>query len=568
MKKLTGFLTIILTATTLTASALTNAWQWQSAPLPRAYVIEGMWSDFFQIVPALHSAGLRYTCVSLNELPATDAELPKDSVIVLANVAAPHLKPARVARIQEFVAAGGGLVVLAGRSAYCQGAYANTPLAEMLPVTFDFYDTVPQGVPLTRASSATWLPALDVSAKPMAYYLQTFKPKPDAVVQLLAGNQPTIVSGTFGKGRVVAVGLTVNGNPPPGAVPFWEWSDWPRLFGQTIEWAAGARPLQMNGEVGQSPASQLKPLSTDELNDYALGLKTPENLLARAVAQPRVEVAEALFAHLTAPDATGKLTLAQALPVLVPFAKPDWGPRLTERTEALNPSREDRVAALVLLGATRWTNAAPHLLPALAKPETKPAAIEGLGYTGDPRAIAPLRQAYAAAIRAALVDGETEYFNPDEFAREYAALATESALALYRLGDPEGIARVLTIQRHVKLYWRILGVASRRELRNWNDPIALAALHNICDLASRLDLYAWQKLRRHAAPMPASQLAAFVKVAQTATDPTDVIWLAEELEASLAAFPPVTWQPLVSAKDGIIARIARGAVATTPTTHP
>jgi len=564
MKKLTGFLTVILTATTLTAFAETNTWQWQSAATPRVYVIEGMWSDVFQIVPALHNVGLRYTCVSLNELPATDTELPQDSVIVLANVAAPHLKPARVERIKEFVAAGGGLVVLAGRSAYCQGKYVGTPLEEMLPVTFDFYDSVHQGVPLTRAASATWLTAPDVSTKPMAYYLQTFKPKPDAVVQLLAGDKPTIVSGTYGKGRVVAVGLTVNGNPPPGAVPFWEWSDWPRLFGQTIEWAAGARPLQIAGEAGLPPAGKLKPLSTDELSEYALGLKTPDNLLARALAHPTAEVADALFVHLTAPDATGKLTLAQALPVLVPYAKLNWGPHLVERTGTLNPNGEDRNAALVLLGATRAPEAVPQLLPAVGKPETRLAAIDGLGRTGDPRAIAPLRKAYDDAIRAALVPGETEYFNPDEFAREYSALATESALGLYRLGDPNGIDRVLSINRHVKLYSRIFNVASRRELRNWSDPIALAALRNICDLSSRLNQFAWDKLRRHAEPIPASQLPAFIKAAQTVTNETDVDWFVGEIDASVSTLPPATWEPLTTAKDGTIARLARSAVAAKP----
>ena len=559
MKKLTGFLTIILTATAIGVFAETTTWQWQSAAMPRAYVIEGMWSDFFQIVPALHSAGIRYTCISLNELPATDAELPQDSVIVLANVAAPHLKPARVARIQEFVAAGGGLVVLAGRSAYCQGGYVGTPLAEILPVTFDFYDSVPNGVPLSRAASATWLPAQDVSAKPMAYFLQSFTPKSNAVVQLLAGDKPIIVSGTFGKGRVVAVGLTVNGNPPPGAVPFWEWLEWPRLFGQAIDWAGGARPLQVASEAGK-----LKPLSTDELNDFSLGLKNPDNLLARAVAHPRAEVAEALFTHLTTPDATGKLTLVQALPVLMPFAKPEWGPRLSERTEALNPNRDDRNAALVLIGATRWPEATSRLLPALSKPETKLAALEGLGYNGNPKTIRLVQQAYDEALRTALVPGETEYFQPDPFAREYAALITESALALYRLGDANGIERVLTTNRRVKLYSRIFNTASRRELRNWNDPIALAALRAMCDLSSRLNMYAWDKLRRHADPIPASQLAAFIKIAQTATDPTDVDWLAGELTASVSTFPPATWQPLTTAKDGIIARLARSAMATAP----
>ena len=561
MKKLTGFLTIVLTATAIGVLAETTTWQWQSAAMPRAYVIEGMWSDFFQIVPALHSAGIRYTCISLNELPATDAELPQDSVIVLANVAAPHLKPARVARIKEFVAAGGGLVVLAGRSAYCQGGYTGTPLGEILPVTFDFYDSAPKGVPLSRAASATWLPAPDVSAKPLAYFVQSFTPKSNAVVQLLAGDKPAIVSGTFGKGRVVAVALTVNGNPPPGAVPFWEWSEWPRVFGQAIDWAAGARPLQLDGDAVLSPAGKLKPLSTDELNDFALGLKTPDNLLARAAARPTAAVAEALFVHLTAPDAAGKLTLAQALPVLIAFAKPEWGPRLTERCEALNPNREDRNAALILLGATRWPNAAAHLLPALPQAETRLAALEGLGFSGDPRAIAPLRQTYDAAVRAALVPGETEYFQPDQFAREYAALMSESALALYRLGDGNGIERVLTTNRRVKLYSRIFNTASRRELRSWNDPVAVAALRAMCDLSSRLNMYAWDKLCRHSQPIPASQLAAFIKTAQTATDPTDVAWLVGELEASVATLPPATWQPLVGAKDGIIARLARAAVA-------
>ena len=570
MKKLLGILTVLLTATTLPALAETNAWQWQSSLLPRARVWEGLWSDFFQIVPALHQAGLPYSRVTINELPSTDGDLPHDAVIVIANIAAPHLTAERLARVKEFVAAGGGLVVLAGRSAFSQGEYVGTPLIEILPVTFEGHDTIPailNGVPVTRAATATWLPAFDLAGKPAAFSVQVLVPKPGAVVQLLAGAKPALVSGTFGKGRVVAIALTVNGNPPPGVLPFWEWPDWPRILGQTIDWAAGARPLQPPGSGAPPAASNLPPLTTEELSDFALGLKTPENLLARALAYPRAEVAEALFTHLTAPDATGKLTLAQTLPVLLPYAKPDWGPRLAERTEALNPNRDDRNAALLLLGATRWPNALPRLLTALEKTETRLAALTGLGNSGDPRAIPPARQAYAAAIQASQIPGETEYFKPDEFARESAAVATESALALYRLGDPHSIERVLDMHRHVKLYWRIYSAASRRELRNWADPVGQAFLKGIYDMQDRL-FPAYNSLQTHPWPIPASQLAAFLKIAQTATDPGDVEWLAGELERSLSAFPPATWQPLTSAKDGILARYARAAVATKPAPQP
>ena len=303
----------------------------------------------------------------------------------------------------------------------------------------------------------------------------------------------------------------------------------------------------------------MAPLTADELNDFSLGLKTPKDLLARAKAHPSGEVAQALF---TGADA-GKLTLAQLLPVLLPDAKPEWGARLAERTEALNPNREDRLAALVLLGATRWPAATPRLLAALAQPETKVPALEGLGLTGDAKAIPAIRETYDKAIRAALLPGETEWFNPGEFAMTHAEVAAAAALALYQLGDAAGLDRVLTMHRQVQLYLRVYNNAGRRELRNWSDPIGLAWLKSMYEHSDHLAA-ALGKIQRHPGAIPAAQVPAFFKAAATATEPADVEWLAGELEASLAAVPPATWQPLVAAKDGIIARLARSTMTTTP----
>ena len=529
----------------------TNVPPWQAARLPRAYVFEGLWSEYFRIEPALHRAGIPAAIVTAGAFPREDAGWENDAVLVLANVDALLLKPARLARIKNFVVAGGGLVVLGGECAFGRGGYTNTPLEEILPVTFPHEHVVsayPQGLAITRAPGATWLPAFDGQAA--AFFVNTLMPKPGAAVQLLAGDKPALVSGNFGQGRVVAIALTSAGEGPNA---FWDWPEWPKLLGQAIDWAAGARPLNVAAD------HTLPPLTADELNDFSLGLKTPKDLLARAKAHPSAEVAQAL---LTGAD-TGKLPLAQLLPVLISYAKPEWGARLAERTEALNPNREDRLAALVLMGATRWPAATPRLVAALSNPETKVPALEGLGLSGDPKAIPVVRETYDKTIRAALLPGETEWFNPGEFAMTHAEVATAAALALYRLGDATALERVLAMHRHVQLYLRVYNNAGHRELRNWSDPIGLAWLKTMYEHSDHLAA-ALSKFQQHTGVVPAAQLSVFIKMAASATDPADVEWLAGELEASLPVLPPATWQPLTTAKDGILARLARGASAAQP----
>jgi hypothetical protein len=527
----------------------------QSSTLPRAYVIEGLWSDHFQIVPALHQAGLPSTRLTVNELSATDPDLNQFAVVVLANVDVLQLKEPRLARLKDFVANGGGLVVLGGSCAFSRGGYTNTPLEEMLPVTFPVTHLMPRyldGLPLTRASAATWLPAFDESAKPAAFYVQTLPPKPGATVELLAGNQPAIITGTFGKGRVVAVALTVHGEAPAGVTAFWDWPGWPQLLGQVIDWAGNNRL-----PIPPSTANQPPPLTPDEINDFALGLKIPKDLLPRAQAHPSAEVAQALFTHITTPDSDTKLTLAAALPVLRPYAQPDWGKRLLDRAAAFNPNRDDRQAAVVLLGASRMTDAVPRLLSALQEPETRLAALEALGLTGDPAALPALRDQFAKLMRDAQLPDDPDWLRPEEFARDLALPAAEAALALYRLGDADAVPRLLQLHRQVNLYRRIYRTVARTQYRNWNATTqAQQKLHQEC--ADRLAA-AQQRLQNATPPIPANQLAAFLTRAQTATEPVDVEWFLANLEKSLPAYPPVTWQPLTNAADAILARFARTA---------
>src|SRR4051812_39264763 len=72
-------------------------WQWAPSPVPKALVIEGLWSDYFRWEPALHEAGLLYQAgyvsrspyfqpyTRLYHVPARQ-ELQRYSVIVIANL--------------------------------------------------------------------------------------------------------------------------------------------------------------------------------------------------------------------------------------------------------------------------------------------------------------------------------------------------------------------------------------------------------------------------------------------------------------------------------------------------
>ena len=201
----------------------------------------------------------------------------------------------------------------------------------------------------------------------MVYYRHTFIPKPDATVQLMAADNPVIVSHTFGKGRVVAIGLTVNGDPPTDALAFWDWPEWPRVLGQAIDWASGARPPGVTNRA----ATSLKPLTKDELGDLSLGMKVPNNLIARARAYPTAETAQALFDQLQ--NADSKLTIAQAFPVLLPYAQRGWESRLTERASEQNPkSREDRQSGVDTARGDSWANGRRPSAPTLDRQARNP----------------------------------------------------------------------------------------------------------------------------------------------------------------------------------------------------
>jgi len=514
----------------LTTFALGQSeWSWQKTPVPLALVINGIWWEDFQVGAALDRAGMRERREIKN--------LSQYSVIVLVNASVSRIPKGALADIREFVRQGGGLVVLGGLGAYYNGGYSDAAWGEILPVALtesyiEFYPTAEKGAKLTRAQTADWPLRLDFQSGPTAFYFHKLIPKSDAKVQVIVGDQPALVSGTFGKGRVVACSLTVNGNPEAGMLPFWKWKDWPALLGQAVEWAGEARPV---GVMAEPP---VKPLTLEELQ---AGL--PKDLAKRAVVPVEEKTAKALFdLAVPASNVTAKCNLDAVLPAVLPYATPEWGARLTNLTARANPNLETRKAALTLLGACREPSAYGVLTNALADKRTELAAIDGLGRLGNDAAIPLLKSRFEEILKPARLPDFPERWAPLEFA-DASPPAAQVAVALYRLGDPDGVARLCELFRDVNFFDRVL----------WNGAYRSTPARVRAQLLDQ----AWVFLVENAGPIPASQGAAFVKYAATATDAVVIEFLVSAMEKSAGRPAGVDWKPLANAKSRIIVKMSQ-----------
>lgn len=161
------------------------------AALPKALVVVGPWGDMFRWREAMHSGGLLYEDayramnvyhggVRMYGLPQTPEQFAGYSTVVLANMDALALGPKWLAMLREFVDQGGGLVVLGGEWAYTRGGYADTPLAEMLPVDMPPEHQIPvdrAGTLLKAEATSTWPSDYAFDKSPRAFYSQTLVPR-------------------------------------------------------------------------------------------------------------------------------------------------------------------------------------------------------------------------------------------------------------------------------------------------------------------------------------------------------------------------------------------------------
>lgn len=157
-----------------------------------------------------------------------DLKLGKYDAYILGEVDAAALGPQQIQLLANNVAAGKGLLVIGGRGSFGWGHYRGTPLENLLPVKFDpvegsaglsdaqlsrfFIDgplplVPPQPHPVTRLATEAQNPLLWKKLPPLAWAHKFTGVKTGAGVRVLLespGGDPLLVSGEFGRGRVLA----------------------------------------------------------------------------------------------------------------------------------------------------------------------------------------------------------------------------------------------------------------------------------------------------------------------------------------------------------------------------
>ncbi|OGV73973.1 MAG: hypothetical protein A3K19_22830 [Lentisphaerae bacterium RIFOXYB12_FULL_65_16] len=201
-----------------------------------ALLFQGMASDRYNLAPILEQACGRkpkvYNLIAVGAATRPTNQFMADRLPGMASVDAARLivladfpagpdevlPVAQQRRLVQAVSDGARLVVLGGFFAFGKGAYANAPLAAVLPIELaGCWDAVALTPPLPLHAPGT---APGAPPAPLVTWLHQAQPRPNAEVLLEAGNRPVAFRRQIGRGDVLAVTAIPAGAPTAGAEPF------------------------------------------------------------------------------------------------------------------------------------------------------------------------------------------------------------------------------------------------------------------------------------------------------------------------------------------------------------
>lgn len=193
--------------------------------------------------------------VAARDFPYTPEDLAAYDVVILSDIGANTLLlhpetftkskvlPNRLHSIRDYVARGGGFVMVGGYLTFqgidAKGQYAGTAIEDILPVTLSRFDDrveSPQGVTPKVVLSHDTVAAVNGDWPDMLGYNRV-TPKEGGNIVVTVGEDPLLVTGTYGQGRTVA--FTSDCGPHWAPPPFVEWSGYAPLWQGIVDWAAG-----------------------------------------------------------------------------------------------------------------------------------------------------------------------------------------------------------------------------------------------------------------------------------------------------------------------------------------
>jgi uncharacterized membrane protein len=222
-----------------------------------SYTTSNLEDNIDIFVQALNQAGVDLTFMRNHEVPtrfpmtlealaAYDAviisDAPSDSFLLHPRTLAGERLPNRLKLINEYVRAGGGLLMIGGWMTFSgmegKARYASSPLAEILPVKMLSHDDrveAPEGlVPLVAQPNHPILAGIPTEW-PFFLGYNKLLPGSGQILMTIAGD-PFLAVDTVGKGRVGAFASDVL--PHWGPKEFIEWTYYSKFWGQLVKWLA------------------------------------------------------------------------------------------------------------------------------------------------------------------------------------------------------------------------------------------------------------------------------------------------------------------------------------------
>lgn len=218
---------------------------------------EGFYPEIEKVFNQLDVEATHMNCERIPyDFPKTAQELAKYDVVMVSDVGAStfllhpdtvkHCKrtPNLLHVIEEYVAAGGGFIMIGGYMTFsgigAKGKYYNTCIEDILPVNILPYDDrleTPEGCTLRPEASTH--PILKGIPAEMPYVLGYNKTtiKDAATLVVSAGKDPLIATTSYGKGRTAV--FTADCVPHWAPPELFEWEFYPRLWGNIIDWLSG-----------------------------------------------------------------------------------------------------------------------------------------------------------------------------------------------------------------------------------------------------------------------------------------------------------------------------------------
>ncbi len=224
-----------------------------------AYSTGGYAEGMTEFVAALTHAGHQVAHIpnhlATTQFPASREELASYDVVILSDLPADTLllhpdtfvrglrTPDRLAVLADWITGGGGFLMIGGYMSFSgfegKARYQNTALADVLPVQMLGYDDrieLPAGVSPRVISRHAVVEGLEDEWPYLLGYNRLLV-KPGAEVLATCADDPLLVLGHHGKGRVAA--FASDCSPHWGSPEFMAWPGYETLWDRLIGWLAG-----------------------------------------------------------------------------------------------------------------------------------------------------------------------------------------------------------------------------------------------------------------------------------------------------------------------------------------